>query len=272
MLERPSSQNELIGSQLLKLAEQKSESVLQKYRLDMKPFIELYTKEQVEADYKDVLLKIKSHEQTGTTAEKLGKIFESAFIDTVNNHHWLGENGEVVKASLYDDFHGIDMISTFVPEGKPAQSLVIGSDLTFSTKSVGSKFQKTLRGVCAGHLATVKYFHSELEGYTGRKSNVPRTVIGLDKQNLPEMIRLWVHDPENPLEEYRSLIIHQMYSQTSTLRDYLGKELGKNHKAFYAYDNATAIISDMRQKAIPFRELPKDTVTNEIFAAMDSIS
>lgn len=272
MFERPSSQNALIGSQLLRQAEQKSNVAAEKYRINMKPFVDLYGLEQVQSDYAEVKSRLDTHENNNTPAEKLGKIFENAFIDSANNHNWLGERSEVIKASLYDDFHGIDMISTFVPEGKQAQSLVLGSDLTFSKNSVGKKFEKTLRSVCAGHLATIKYFHSDLEHTTGRKTNVPRTIIGLDKHNLPEMIRLWVHDPKNPLEEYKSILIHQIYNQVSALRSHLGDILGKDHKAYIAYDRTTEIVADLREKIIPFRELPKDMITEEIFTAMDSLS
>jgi predicted RNA polymerase sigma factor len=85
------------------------------------------------------------------------------------------------------------------------------------------------------------------------------------------MIRLWVHDPSNPLEEYKSILIHQIHNQVTSLRSHLGETLGKDHKAYAAYDKAAEIVSDLKEKIIPFRELPHDMITEEIFSAMDSL-
>jgi hypothetical protein len=271
MLERPYLQSELIGAQLLKRAEQKSSVVNKKYTLEMAPFIQLYTRAQVLNDYTEVAKKRAGFENNNSTPERLGKVFESAFLDSANNHQWFGKQSEIVKSSLYDDFHGVDMIVTMMPEGKRAQNFLVSSDLTFSNNSFGTKFELTLRNIQQGNLATVKYFHSDLEGFTGQKTNVPRTIIGLDKNNLPEMLRKWIHSPEDTLPEYRAILLHQLNTELIGFRNYIGNRLGTKHRAYMAYDSAAEVMSDVVKKDIPESELPPDTISTTIREAIRTL-
>lgn len=258
-------QQELLSPALFQAVVEKSNSVDSKYRLDMKPFIELYGKDQVMNDYEEIAREMKSYAPAERQAERLGFVLESAVLDLANNHQWLGENSEIVRASKYDDLiHKIDMIATLAPSNCIPSTFELGADLTFSLAKAGKKFERNLRQAKQGHLSSIKYFHSELTGFTGQKFNIPRTVIGLDRNNLGTLLRSWVHDTDGDFEVYRSHMIHQMQQQMFALRRFTRREHGESSKSYRAYNNAAEMLKGDAFAAEPLEDLPRDEITTLI--------
>lgn len=258
----------LIGPQLLKQAEVMSSDLREQYSPNMRPFIEHYGKETVLRDLQKVaeLEKTFTRQQAadGTQEQKrLATVFENFFIDAANTEQWFG-NAEVMRSTRYDDYvNGVDVLTTLYDDEDRASHLEMSADLTFGTNASNTKLEKILHDIESGRLAKVKYFHSDHMGFTGALKDVPRTVIGLDKHNLPEFIRQRVHGDVSDTD-HRDILLTQQQMQLRFFRDYADKRYGE-HPIRRKYANASRIIdATVAEKNIDYNNLPTDEITNNI--------
>lgn len=250
-----SYENEILGAQLLRAAEKKASEAEKQHSMDMKPFMELYGKEKVLADYQKIADRMKNH-RVESDAQKIGSIFEGAFLDLSNRGQWFGMNSEVVRASRFDDImNGIDMVVTLIPENGSPDHLELGSDLTFSSGSLQKKLDRIKDEIHVGRLATIKYFHSPALGFTGQMANVPRCVVGLGKEHMPELVRSWVHEPEAQQQQFGSLFNYQMQIQMEAFRKLAESEKGRTHAVTRAYDRSASLLGDIVKNAPPDQTL-----------------
>lgn len=221
-MERPrrveSQDFEIFSRPVLDVLSRKAENVNRSSSLNMEPFIDLYGLDNVKRDYGEIAGKMLGFEKSSSVAETMGPIFEAAFLDIGQKGKWFGEKSELVRASKYDDIkNGVDTIATIVTPDNSARHLAIASDLTFSYPKASEKFNRIVGNVASGKLAEIKYFHSELLHFTGKISNVPRTVIGLEARNLNQMLLHWIKEPELTQLQYGSIIMQEIAAQCDAL-------------------------------------------------------
>ncbi|MFM2339648.1 MAG: hypothetical protein RLZZ360_284 [Candidatus Parcubacteria bacterium] len=230
--------------------------------LDMEPFIDLYGLAKVKEDYSKIAGKILSYDKPISKAEAMGPIFEAAFLDIGQRGQWFGENSELVRASKFDDIeNGIDTIATMVAPDTSARHLAIASDLTFSYPKVSAKFNRIVTDAFRGKLAEIKYFHSELLHFTGKQSNVPRTVIGLESKNLNQMLLRWLKEPELTQLQYGSIIMQQIAAQCETLSLVA---YSKHKDAFGAYRRVADTAHILLRTHYKDIEPPEDKILDAI--------
>lgn len=241
----------------------------------MNAFIEHYGMDMVRSDLRAVLDEEKKHkhdlQDNSLAAErkKISDVFEYFFIDAATQNHWLGRS-ELMRATKYDDyFNGVDILGTLIQENDTAQHLEIGTDLTFGTTASNKKLERIISGIENQKLGHVKYFHSDHLGFTGRLKDIPRTVIGLDRHNLPEFIRCHLHGRDT--ESSKLVLLHQLLIQLRGFRDYADKLHGES-LIRRRYSSACQQIEGIVEKNSNQEfDLPKDEITNNVIDAVRTL-
>jgi hypothetical protein len=211
-------------------------AVNSQHSLDMQQFVDVYGHEKIHADYTRVAEKISKRKRVMSSGEKLGHIFEAAFLDLASKNFWFGERSELVKASKYDDeMNGIDMITTTVDQSNTARHFEVASDLTISKHGLMSKLMRIKNDVAQDKLAQINYFHSDLIGFTGKLSNVPRTVVALDHTNMTMFLRRWLQEPDLSQEQIGKLITKQISIQSRGFAWWAKQNIGTNSRAYEKY-------------------------------------
>lgn len=177
--------------------EQKAYELLAKKRerIDLDSFADLYDKNQIEADKKEVVRLERIYERENTPTEKelkkLAELFEVLFGKLIELENWFGENVFIIETSKFDDYtSGVDMIAEFLSEGLSTQ-LGLAVDITFSSTALSKKIGKIAEEIREGKLPRIKYFVSG-SGDRGEKNNIPRVVIGTDRKTLNQLTELWL--------------------------------------------------------------------------------
>lgn len=265
-MERLSTQpnhQEIFHPDVLKILVKKTIETNDTYSISLQPFIELYGMETVKKDYALIaerILKHFDHQLSGP--EKMGRIFENAFLDIGSRGNWFGEKSELVRASKFDDImNGVDMIATIVADDDSARHLAIASDLTFSFPGVSEKFNKILNGVRQGKMAKVKYFNSELLHVTGELRNIPRTVVGLDVENLNHFLLNWIKEPELAQLQYGGIMLNQITAQCRAFAAVAGN---KQELVSESYNRAADIIDTLLAQEYKGIEIPPDKLATAV--------
>lgn len=220
-----------IGPQLLRAAEARAEIIRGEYSPKMQPFIDHFGINIVGNDLKWAAAREaefnKEVDSKQGIEKRLANVFELLFIEAADKERWLGRDTELKRATRYDDyFNGVDIMATMFQDDV-ASHLEMSADLTYGTDASNGKLNKIIRDIEQRRLARVKYFHSEHMGFTGSLTGVPRTVIGLDRTNAPEFIRLrTIGEQLEP--RVRNTILRQLHEQTLFFRDYADLKHGES--------------------------------------------
>jgi hypothetical protein len=264
--------NEVIGPQLLKAAEARAKTLQGHYSPNLGPFMdpEVYGKEAVLKDLQYVIKCNKAFTAKDTSIEadrkRVSDVFETYFVDAANVMKWFGEETEISPTAKYDDYKNkVDIVATFTDNDRP-DHLALSTDLTYGTGASAEKFYNIIDDIEKGKMASLRYFHSEHMGYTGRLTGVPKTIIGLDKTNVAEFIRLWTHDTDNPdVSTYRNILLTQFMDQLHFFTTLADKHHGES-QIRRRYSRAYNIVRDIWQKnEIDRYSLPPDSITNQIY-------
>ncbi len=249
--------HEIFHPDILKKLVTKTKETNETYSMSLQPFIDLYGMDTVKKDYAIIAERLLTHfDHKLSGSEKMGHIFENAFLDIGSRGNWFGEKSELVKASKFDDImNGVDMIATIVDNDSSARHLAIASDLTFSFPGISEKFNKILNGVRQGKMAQVKYFNSDLLHITGQLRNIPRTVVGLDVENLNRFLLTWIKEPELAQLQYGGIMLHQITTQSRAFAAVAGK---KQPMVSDAYNRAADAIDVVLQSEYKNIEMPTD--------------
>jgi len=248
----------------------RSREVDQKHTLSLEPFIDLYGLDNVKKDYSKVADRISKFDNNSNSHEVFGKIFESAFLDIGRNGHWFGQKSELVRASKYDDIlNGVDVVATIVAPDDSARHLAIASDLTFSHMNSSEKFNRIKNNVWGGKLAEIKYFHSDLLNMTGKLSNVPRTVVGLEPVNLNRFLLNWLREPELSQLQFGKIILDQIATQSGAFAN-LANE-AKRPQVREIYRRTESIVNSLLQSDYKDIEALDDKISVSIKKACERI-
>ncbi len=259
---------EMVSSLVRKTSEVNSE-----HSLNMEQFIDTFGIEKVKADYALVADKMQEHLQGKMSdSEKLGHIYEAAFLDSASRHKWFGDRSEITKASKYDDImNGIDMVTTIMDEKNSAKHFEVSSDLTISKHGAAEKFNRIANDVRRGKLATLNYFHSDLIGFTGKISDVPRTVVSLDRENLNRFLTNWLKEPEMAQEQMGRLMLSQISSQADGFAGLAQNVHGSDSRIYHRYKNVYETSQDILETGEQY-ELPEDSATKSLTAMSERVA
>jgi hypothetical protein len=268
----PSSERGLIGPQLLKTAEEKAEQLRKVYSIDLGPFMDpqVYGKEAVIEDLKKVLTAEKKFatdvSKSDLEAKRLSEVFEMYFVDAANKQKWFGNETNIMRTTRFDDyFNAVDAIAEFQDGNDKFGHLALSTDLTFGYDSSLRKIEDVLRAIDNGTMARLRYFHSDAMGYTGQLRDIPKTILGMDQENLPEFVRLWTHQSDSPeIKPYRDLMLTQLNDQLGFLTAYADKRHGES-TIRSKYARAHTIVGNFwKNQNIDRYTIPKDTITEHL--------
>ncbi len=262
----------LISPQLLKTAEENAEALRKQYSINLAPFMDeqVYGKEAVMNDLKKVLsLEEKFAANTSKSdleAKRLSSIFEMYFVDAANTQKWFGDKTNIMRTTRFDDYiNGVDAIAEFQDDSDKFGHLAMSTDLTFGHDASLGKIEEILRSIDGGEMARLRYFHSDAMGYTGQLRDIPKTILGMDRENLPEFVRLWTHQKDSPeIKTYRDLMLTQLHDQLGFFTSYADKRHGES-VIRSKYARAHTIVGEFwKSQKIERRNLPKDTITEHL--------
>ncbi|MFC1686655.1 hypothetical protein ACFLZS_01885 [Patescibacteria group bacterium] len=172
--------------------------------------------------------KQKDMEEWMLESQKLGKVFEVLFYEQAELSNWLGENAYTYLTSDYDDIiNKVDIVAEFIREDDAASFLGLAVDVTIGHNTeVENKLKKIKKEIKNGELTKIKYFESENVGIRGELSNIPRVVIGVEKDTLLEMSKLWVDNKNETLGEHsiRFQVLEEILFQLEAFQEYAKQE------------------------------------------------
>lgn len=269
MFEGPLRNNtqEIFEPHFLKALTDKAIQANSESSLDMQPFIDVYGLEKVKEDYAEIADKMSSYlEHKLSPSSKMGFIFEAAFLQIGDKNGWFGPRSEIIRASKYDDIkNGVDMISTVERDDDSFHHMAIASDLTYSQQGSVEKFNRIVQNIRRGNLAQIRYFHSDLIGFTGQLSNIPRTVIGFDVNNLNLFLKQWVREPELAQLQYGLTALSQIREQSSAFYTMSAALHGKNSQTGNAYRRTVNTVDEILNQPL-YKEIvaPSDQISTVI--------
>lgn len=264
-------ENSLIGPQLLKTAEEKARMIREQYSPNLAPFMDdhVYGRKAVFSDLQEVQRMEKQFERNSAReieAKRVSDIFEAYFVDAASQMQWFGKKSNVMRTTRFDDYkNGVDAITTFSDEQDRHSHLAMSTDLTFGLDASMDKIEGIMSDISQGKMSRVRYFHSDQTGYTGTLNNLPKTVIGLDAEHLPNFIRLWTHDQSSPeLIDTRNILISQLYHQLRTFTEFADKKHGES-TIRNSYAQASRQISELyNHLQLNDARIPKDSITERV--------
>ncbi len=253
----------------------RAEKILREDAIDPHNFVDLYGEENVARDMEKIKrLKAKfEHDEIKRVAE----VFEAMVYQHTELSDWLGPNAETIRPSEFDDIiNGIDLIVEFNNEDF-TKHLALGVDVTFGSHTIGKKMERIKTEITSDELATVKYFESH--GFKGSLKQVPRVVIGLEKNTIISLAALWMRNQNAELGDHfaKDVIMREITQQLQTFLKYAIAI--KSEKAVRSYTQALAILKSTSDVASPERvihskehaeEIKNDRVFKDILNHLES--
>lgn len=243
------------------------------YAIQEEEFEGVYPTEEVRAD-RSLALHLRSkfdmnQNSYERTSKQIADIFEALVLEETELSNWFGENAHTFKAADYDDYKNkVDMIAEWsVPEGSRVIGLAV--DATYGTDSIRKKMEQIKDEIDRSALGSIKYF-KYADGRLRREplQNVPRIVLGVSKDTVEELARLWVENDKRQLGEHpvQKLFLLEMELQLDLMEKY-ARRIG-NETAAHAYRDALAAITpiEKQKRVFDLGRLSKDPVAIEIIS------
>jgi len=196
----------------------KAVEVLKDDAIDPKHFYEHFGQEAVEKD-KTYIERLKAKFENDES-KKAAEVLEAIIYLHSELSEWLGPNVETIRPTEYDDIvNKVDLIAEFNSENSP-KHLALGVDVTFGSNSLMDKINGIKNEIDRDELAKVKYFESH--GFIGSLRQVPRVVVGVEKDTVIELAGLWMRKENKQLGDHpaRNIIMTQIIEQLTTFRNY----------------------------------------------------
>jgi hypothetical protein len=219
-----------------------------------------YDEENIQND-----LDLVSEYKKNFESKKLAEILEVILYEHFELSDWFGSNAETIKTSEFDDIiNGIDLVVELSPDEQPAHQLAFGVDVTFSENYLEKKFNKIQKEIDLDKLAEIKYFDSST--VHGRLRQIPRLVVGLEKEHALELAGLWYRNENKELGSHvaQFTILQQVKEQLAAYFSYAKRN--DKEQAKKAYAQALASVNDIiasKQNNWP-KTLPDDQVFERI--------
>lgn len=251
---------------LIVKAHRKAEQLFARDAIQPQSFSDLYDPEAIRRDLGRIE-DVKSRFDNEVGTKMAADILEAVMYEQTELSNWFGEHASTLKTSEYDDImNGVDLVIEFNEPRRSATHLALGVDATFGVGAVNKKFRRIKGEIEKGELATIKYFQSGNSNFKGRISNVPRVVVGTERDTVLRLASLWTEGEKRQLAEHpiQRLILEQTYSQLVAFSDYATRK--KQHHLQSSYEHGIALAEEaLRDKRkIPLGELENDRVNAEM--------
>jgi len=247
--------------------------VLEASKIDINDFRDIYGSEKIKEDLKYVDKMERRFKEESTEEllmiKQLAIVFEAVFHKGAREHGWLGEGVRVIKASDVDDLrYGVDGIVEFQEEDANVDHLAIGVDVTFGNAFVRKKFARIVEDIKRGKLPTIEYFRSG--NFRGELSNIPRVVVGAERNNLLRLSRDLFVNPDNERlaqHPYQLLQLRQMCLQLDAFEEY-ARRLGKKEIAKVYKRDAEIVRKILQKKSVGEGIRMVEWENDRVFAAI----
>lgn len=218
--------------------------------IDMENFNDLYDvkKDQEYVEHKEKIFATKNTEKEKEN-KKIATILEAILHEQIEQNEYLGSDVTTISTCKFDDIkNGIDGILEIEDEkNRTAEHLAIAIDATFNA-DVHRKIERIKKEVEIGKLARIKYFKSDFLDFRGEKSGVPKFVLGIDKDHLEEITKLWMNGEQRKLANHplQIIIFNEILIQTKFFQNYA--ELIGNQKIFKKYKDLHNIFLKIKEE------------------------
>lgn len=189
-------------------------------RLRMEDFADVYPREEIAQDKKDLREMIES--ETYDASDVQGGVLENLVVDIAERHLWFGEREYfIVQLSEYDDKMKKGAHADAVLEARDGNGEVIriGIDFTLA-ENIGKlegKREKCIQSVLGGNLPSAKYYQSELTGEKGRVGGIPVVMAGIDREGLHNLCEAVAKKDKAFLERTQLMFLDEMLHQMDNL-------------------------------------------------------
>ena len=257
----------------------------QSEELEMDDFSDIYSREKIEDDKKE-LAEIKKKHQYEKTERSI--ILETVLTKQIEQADWLGESCYVVQTSKYDDvINHTDLMVEFERE-KNGEAIRLAVDVTTSEdrEVLDKKIKYIEKDIDRGKLTTLKYYlFKETEPHTkGKIEMVPRIIIGTDKEGVKELSKLVAKTfkKETRKEGHRELanfyaqieFLEEMKEQLEYFIDYTKakKECSPEHPLVNQQEKVLNIINQILENKKRSTSLPNRARTNGVYKFLTNLS
>ena len=241
-------------SPIIQTAYPRASKLLAEKALDPNTFRGFYTNESIDADI--AYTSLRESQFKSDEMEKTAHVLEGIFYEHLELSNWLGKGVETTKTSRFDDIkHGVDLIAEFNTEGF-TKHLALGIDVTFNSMSLGGKFAKIKEEIDKDTLTLVKYFDSH--SHKGELKNIPRTIVGVEKNTVNELAALWVRDQKAALANHfvQDIIAKEILEQLEAFCTYARSVNAE--KAVLSYTQAMTMLTTVLKKKALIKRQPTD--------------
>ena len=173
----------------------KKAELVDRHRPKESTFNDIYSKEEIENDLKEIERIQSIWEKSDNNNEYLKKIsslYEGVIVDQINTSAWFGDNCESIATSLYDDIkNGVDAVTIF-KQGESRKYLGLGIDITFASdkKILEKKLDSIKQCIRSRTLPSLKYFQDP-NTKEHKKIFFPKVIIGSRLSSAEKLIQLW---------------------------------------------------------------------------------
>ncbi len=235
----------------------------------------LYDERNIQKDL-DEVRHLKDHVFENGSDKVAADILEGIIYEQIELADWFGPHAHTLKTSEYDDIkNGVDLVVELNEPERGSSHLALGVDATYGTRTIAKKFERIKRDIERDTLARIKYFESSDGRFKGALSQVPRVVLGVERDTILSLARLWTEKKNKELGAHpiQELLIKQTRSQLVAFREY-ARKCG-SREAERAFEHALALVSEIkRMKASESHAdatsmLANDRVHQEILLDLD---
>lgn len=259
---------------VVRTAYEKTQRLFKRDAIDPKGFADLYDPKAIQRDLAYV-------EKLKTTVFETGSgkiaadILEGVVYEQIELANWFGDHAHTIKTSEYDDIaNGVDLMVEFDEPEASKSHLALGIDATYGVQGIAKKLDRIRRDIDQGELTRVKYFESSDGSFKGQLSQVPRIILGVERDTVLSLARLWTEGKNKELGAHpiQELLLRQARSQLVTFARYAKTRNRSGIEKSYmnAYQILKAASSEREQSvsAEAIEALSKDRVHQEVLLGL----
>jgi hypothetical protein len=163
-------------------------------------------------------------------AKMLSIVLEAIVIDQIKKG-WFGQRVDIRKTSDFDDLiNHVDAVAE-IKKAVGVGHLALAIDATHTSRNdkLEEKFRSIKTEIEEGRLTEIEYYENSQGTYRGRLRDVPRVVVGVDRETLFELAGLWVNGEDEKLKNHpvSILFLKEMLIQLEAFKKYT-EQLGED--------------------------------------------
>lgn len=229
--------------------------------IDMENFRDIYG-DGVDNDYAYIKLRERDFDDKNNEQEIRNKmiatILEAILCGQIYKNEILGSDINTTSTCKYDDYkNGVDTLLEIEEEVKISGSnkkiyhhAAIAIDATMSHRNINlyRKIKIIQDEIKMGKLTFIKYFQSKNSDHKGALLNIPKFVIGVDKNTIEGIAPLWYDGKNKTLSKhpFRVIVLKEILYQLDYFLEYAQLE------------NQVKIVSKLKELKVYFEEVKKE--------------